>query len=245
MATLENATPCGDFSHQECSGSCRDEGIPLPWRGKPKSQDRVGRDWISRGITEGPSNPTLLWGIAIGPVGSIWKKWARRWGWINCSHLKCHFVLLSFEFLPCYDRSSLFYPSWIESLFSYCWRAQEGFGAPQYLDPSRSLLSPPCLQQSPPILLPIWEKDFWELLPACKTSAFTIYAVVMGVAGDLIGLTRLIMFDTLCVPDLGPLLNSFRTLCIQSRDWFLVSFIFQGPVNWINCSRVNGVLFFC
>jgi len=35
MATLENATP-GDYCHQECSGSCRDDGYSSAMERKAK-----------------------------------------------------------------------------------------------------------------------------------------------------------------------------------------------------------------
>lgn len=34
----------GDYSHQECAGSCGGGGVTLPGRGRPKAQDEVRRD---------------------------------------------------------------------------------------------------------------------------------------------------------------------------------------------------------
>ena len=212
MATLENATP-GDYSHQECSGSCRDEGYSSVMERKAKvsgwSMQRLNFQRHNRG----PSTPTLLWGIAIGPVSLVFERNGQAMGLDKSQSLEMSLCSpITFEFLPCYKRSSLFAQAELNISFPIVGGAQgKVFGAlifgpfpkPFSLHPSQQPLPVSCQSQ---------EKTS-ELLPVCKTSAFTIWhSVVMGVTGDLIGLTRLIIFDTLCVRLGTPPLTHSHTL---------------------------------
>lgn len=221
-------------------------GIPLPWRGKPKSQDEVGRDWISRGITGDLPTPLSYEVLQLALSAWYLKEMGQAMGLDKSQSLEMSLCSpITFEFLPCYDRSSLFTQAELNLSFPIVGGAQgKVFGA-LIFGPFPEAFSLHPSQQSLPISCQSQEKTS-ELLPACKTSAFTIWhTVVMGVAGDLIGLTRLIIFDTLCVRLGTPPLNSFPYSVFNPVTGFLSALFFQGPVNWINCSRVNGVLFFC
>ena len=188
-------------------------GIPLPWRGKPKSQDEVCRDWISRDIT-GDLPPPLSYEV-LQLALSVWylKEMGQAMGLDKSQSLEMSLCSpITFEFLPCYKRSSLFAQAELNISFPIVGGAQgKVFGAlifgpfpkPFSLHPSQQPLPVSCQSQ---------EKTS-ELLPVCKTSAFTIWhSVVMGVTGDLIGLTRLIIFDTLCVRLGTPPLTHSHTL---------------------------------
>lgn len=107
----------GESSHQECAGSCGGGGVPLPEWGRPKAQEEVWRDWISKCITgtfyphPHPIMKYCNWPCQLG----IWKKWDGLWGQINHSDLKCRFVLLSCLnfFHDTIDLLSLPKPNWI------------------------------------------------------------------------------------------------------------------------------------
>ena len=220
-------------------------GIPLPWRGKPKSQDEVRTDWISGGI-RGDLPPPLSYEV-LQLALSAWnlKEMGQATGLDKSQSLEMSLCSpITFEFLPCYDRPSLFTQAELNLSFPIVGGAQEKvFGALIFGHfPEAFSLYPS--QQSLPVSCQSQEKTS-ELLPVCKTSAFTIWhSVVMGVTGDLIGLTRLIIFDTLCVRLGTPPLTHSHTL-FNPVTGFLSALFFQDPGNWINCSKVNCVLFFC
>ena len=204
-------------------------GVPLPRKGKPKTRDEVCTDWISRGIT-GDLPPPLSHEV-LQLALSAWylKEMGRAMGLDKSQQFEMSLCSpIAFEFLPCYNRSSLLAQAKLNPSFPIVGGAQRKVSGALIFGPFPKAFSLRSSQQSAPFSCQSQEKTP-ELLPVCKTSAFTIWhSVGLGWQGIWLA-SQDLLYLLHCVLDLGPLPSLIPMLCIQPHDWFLVSLVFLRP----------------
>lgn len=197
-------------------------GIPLPWRGKPKSQDEVGRDWISRGITGDLPTPLSYEVLQLALSAWYLKEMGQAMGLDKSQSLEMSLCSITFEFLPCYDRSSLFTQAELNLSFPIVGGAQgKVFGA-LIFGPFPKAFSLHPSQQSPPILA-----NHKKRLLSCYQLAkhlLLLFGILWWWGWQGIWLaSQDLLYLIHCVSDLGPL-PSTHSRTLYSIPWlWLVS----------------------
>lgn len=198
----------------------------LPQRRRPKAQDEARRDWISKGITGALLSPTQAHHEVLQLALLIWylKEMGQAMGMDKSQQFEMFLCRITFEFLPCYIRALL---AQVKMNLSSSIVGGKVPGALIFgpfpktfsLHPSQQTAPHSCQSQ----------KKTSELLPVCKTSAFTIWhSVGLGWQGiwlasqDLLNLIH-------CVSDLVEALPLTCSHVLYSTLWlffFFCQFLF-------------------
>ena len=200
----------------------------LPRR-RPKAQDEAWRDWISKGITGALLSPTHPYHEVLQLALSVWyfKKMGQAMGMDKSQQFEMSLCSVTFEFLPCYNRSRLAQAKMNPSSSIVGGKVSGALIFGPF--PKTFSLHPSLLSRLPP-LLPLTRKTS-GLLPVCKTSAFTIWhSVGLGWQGIWLA-SQDLLYLIHCVSDLvgTPPLTCSHVL--YSTSWlffFFVSFFLQG-----------------
>ena len=191
-----------------------------------------------QGHNGGFPHPAPPWSIAIGPVSLVLEM-----GWVMGLDTSQQFEMslcspIAFEFLPCYNRSSLLAQAKLNPSFPIVGGAQGKISCALIFGPFPKAFSPPLSAVSPPSLAN--HKKRLQSFYQFAKHLLLLFGIVWGWGDrgfDWPHRTYYIWYIVCQTWDPSP--HSFPCFAFNLVTGFLSVLFFQGPGNWINCSRVN------